>query len=169
MRALADRDRVELAALLIAGLGLVAIAGALAFEHLGGLPPCPLCLEQRFAYYAGIPLALLAFGAARLGHEKTARLALGLVALAFLANAGLGAFHAGVEWGWWPGPQDCAGGSGLSAPESGSLLDRLRATRVVRCDEAAWRLFGLSLAGYNALVSLALAVIAGIGALSARR
>jgi len=73
-------------------------------------------------------------------------------------NAGLGVYHSGIEWHWWPGPQECSGV--IPDLSGGSLLEQLQRTRVVRCDEAPWRFLGLSLAGYNVLISLALAAIA---------
>jgi disulfide bond formation protein DsbB len=82
-------------------------------------------------------------------------------------NIVLGIYHAGVEWHWWAGPADCSGPL-TDLRTGGSLLDQLHAVHVVRCDEAAWRFLGLSLAGYNVLISLALAVIAGFGLSTAR-
>ncbi len=145
------------------------ILGALAFEHIGGLPPCPLCLEQRYAYYAGIPALFLALVLLAAGWPRAAAAVLCLVAAAFLANAGLGAYHAGVEWKLWPGPDTC---SGIAAPlggGKGGILGQLSATRVIRCDEAPWQLFGISLAGWNALASLMLAAGAVSAALRALR
>lgn len=143
------------------GLGLViatgAIMAALAFEHIGGYVPCPLCLQQRYAYYAGIPLV---FAAMALMGEKP-RVAAGLMflfAMAFFANSLLGGYHAGVEWHFWPGPATCAGE--LATPKTtGDLLKGLATTRAVRCDEAAWRLFGLSFAGWNVVLSILLMLI----------
>lgn len=135
---------------LIVSLGV--IATALGFEYLGGYTPCPLCLQQRTAYYAGIPLL---FAAMALVAEKPRLSALlfFVVALAFLANAGLGVYHAGVEWKFWPGPDTC--GTLQAMPtNTADLLKGLEETRVVRCDEAAWRLLGLSFAGWNVVVSL---------------
>ena len=84
------------------------------------------------------------------------------IAIAACCSIVLGTYHAGVEWHWWAGPADCSGPlTDLRA--GGSLLDQLHAVHVVRCDEAAWRFLGLSLAGYNVLISLALAIIAGLG------
>jgi disulfide bond formation protein DsbB len=95
-------------------------------------------------------------------------LALLAIAVAMLWNAGLGAYHSGVEWHWWQGPTDCSGAiPNFSA--GGSLLDQINKTRVIRCDEAAWRFLGLSLAGYNVLVSLFLAGVAAWGAAGAWR
>ena len=152
------------AALAIAVVGGAAILGAWFFQFVLGLRPCPLCLEQRYAYYFAIPLALMAalgdeFGASR----KVLLGALVVIALGMLWNAGLGVYHSGVEWKWWEGPQTC-GGALDDLGTAGGLLQKLQTVNVVRCDEAPWRFLGLSLAGYNALISLALATIAGWGA-----
>jgi disulfide bond formation protein DsbB len=107
---------------------------------------------QRYAYYASIPLLFIAMA---LVSEKprVAALIFFVVALAFLANAGLGVYHAGVEWKFWPGPDTC--GTAQALPTSASdLLSGLDQTRVVRCDEAAWTFAGLSLAGWNVIASL---------------
>ncbi|MBI3433653.1 MAG: disulfide bond formation protein B, partial [Proteobacteria bacterium] len=97
------------------------------------------------------------------GQRRGAALLFVVVALAFLANAALGVYHAGVEWKWWAGPQDCSGPvAGLGA--AANMLARMQATSLVRCDEAPWRFLGLSLAGYNALISAALAAVAALGA-----
>ena len=88
-----------------------------------------------------------------------------VILAAMLCGAALAAYHAGVEWRWWPGPADCSGPiSDFKA--NGSLLDQLQSVHLVRCEEAAWRLFGLSLAGYNVLISLVLAAIAACGLLA---
>jgi len=85
-----------------------------------------------------------------------------------LCGAALAAYHAGVEWRWWPGPTDCSGPlTDLSA--KGSLLNQLQSVQVVRCDEASWRVLGISLAGYNALISLVLAAIAAFGLFTRKR
>jgi disulfide bond formation protein DsbB len=89
--------------------------------------------------------------------------ALVAIALGMLGNAGLGIYHSGVEWKWWAGPQECAGTLDDLGSAS-SLLEKLKSVNVVRCDEAAWRFLGLSLAGYNAVISLVLAGIAVWGA-----
>lgn len=135
-------------------LTVAIILGALAFEHLGGYAPCPLCLEQRYAYYAAIPVLFIAM-ALIAEMPRLAALLFALVALAFLANAGLGAYHAGVEWKFWPGPDTC--GTVQALPTSAAdLLKQMETAKVVRCDEAALRIAGLSLAGWNVLISLAL-------------
>jgi disulfide bond formation protein DsbB len=88
-----------------------------------------------------------------------ARILLVLIALAFLANAAAGVYHAGIEWKWWPGPGECSGGFALQWGEGG-IVD----TPIIRCDEASWRFLGLSFAGWNALVSAFLACLAAYGA-----
>jgi disulfide bond formation protein DsbB len=161
------------AATLVAATGAATILGAYYFQYVMELAPCPLCLEQRIAYYVSIPLAVVvAITAGRGAPRGVVAAGLAIIALAMLLNAGLALFHAGVEWKWWPGPQECSGAQGVLAP-SGDLLSDLEKGRiaVVRCDEAAWRdPFGLlSLAGYNVLISLALAVVAARGALATWR
>ncbi len=144
--------------LLLLVIGLATIAGAWAFQIYGDLVPCPLCFIGRWQYYAGLPLALLALLLAT-SNAGLARILLVLVALAFAAGAVFAAWHAGIEWKFWPGPDTCAGGTG-SPSTAGGLLNQMRTTRVVPCDEAAWQLFGISLAGYNAIISTGLAVLA---------
>lgn len=161
------------AAILVAAVGAATILGAYYFQFVMGLAPCPLCLEQRIAYYVSIPLAVaVAIAAGRGAPRGLVAAGLVVIALAMLLNSGLALFHAGVEWKWWPGPQECSGTPDVLAP-SGDLLSDLEKGRiaVVRCDEAAWRdPFGLlSLAGYNVLISLALAVVAARGAMTAWR
>jgi disulfide bond formation protein DsbB len=157
-----------LAALIVAAAGAAAIAGAWFFELVIKLKPCPMCLEQRIPYYIGIPLAVVvAFAALRKAPRML--VAGGLVVLAglMLWNAYMGVFHAGVEWKLWLGPAECTG-----TPEfggAGGFLNRLQTINITRCDEAAWRFLGVSLAGYNALISAALAGIALWGAKVAAR
>ena len=131
--------------------------------------PCPLCLEQRYAYYLAVPLgALVAVAAARDAPRGVVLAGLAALALAALGNAGLGAYHAGVEWKFWPGPTECTGPVG-NLGSAGNLLERLDTVKVVRCDEVQWTFLGLSLAGYNVLISLLMAAIAPWGFVSARR
>ncbi len=162
-------EPVKLAAGAIALLGLATIGGAWFFQVVVGLPPCPLCLEQRYAYYFSIPLAgLVLVGLAYGASRKVLIAALVVIALGMLWNAGLGAYHAGVEWKFWAGPQDCSG-SISDLGTAGGLLDKLKSIRVVRCDEIPWSFLGLSLAGYNAIISLILSLIAAWGAFAAYR
>jgi disulfide bond formation protein DsbB len=162
-------DRLQTAALCIAAIGAATILGAFIFEYGFGYQPCPLCLDQRIAYYFSIPLAVLAaLGASFGASRKVLVLAFAAIALAMLINAGLGVYHSGIEWRWWPGPSDCSGPLN-SLGSTGGLLKQLRDIHIARCDDAAWRFLGLSLAGYNALISLALAAIAAWGAREAFR
>ena len=154
----------RLAAVLVLLGAAATIAGALVFEHGFGLVPCKLCLVQRNPYYLGIPLA--AVTAVLPAGARLARIGLALLALVFLVSAGLGAYHAGVEWGFWAGPSDCGGGTGTAPAGVNDFLNSLQNVRPVSCTEAAWRFLGLSLAGWNVLISLALAGVAGWGAVA---
>jgi disulfide bond formation protein DsbB len=136
---------------------LAAILIALGFQHLGGMQPCPLCLQQRYAYYAGIPALFVALVLLRSGRPRAAAVLFFLVSLAFLANAGLGAYHAGAEWKFWPGPDSCAA-TGAAPQAGGNLLERLKNVTVIRCDEAAGRFLGLSFAGWNVFLSVAMVI-----------
>jgi disulfide bond formation protein DsbB len=155
------RERpVASAAAAIAAVGAGAILGAWIFQYGFGLKPCPLCLEQRYAYYFAIPLAVMVMLGDQVGASRKVLLAaLVAIALGMAWNAGLGVYHAGVEWKWWAGPQECSGAL-EDLGSAGGLLNKLQSISVVRCDDAAWRFLGLSLAGYNALISLALAAVA---------
>jgi disulfide bond formation protein DsbB len=154
---------IAAAALVVAVAGAVTIMGAWFFQYGLGLKPCPLCLEQRYAYYFAIPLAVMVLLGTSVGAKRKVLLAaLFAIAAGMLWNAGLGAFHAGVEWKLWAGPTECSGELG-GLGSTTDLLNQLQSISVVRCDEAAWRFLGLSLAGYNVLISLALVVVAGWG------
>ena len=112
---------------------------------------------QRWAYYAGIPMLFVALVWVAADRPLLARLSFIAVALAFLANAGLGAYHAGAEWQFWPGPDTCAAAAGPVQRSVDGLLQQLgNATPVIRCDRAAWRFLGLSFAGWNVVASLVL-------------
>lgn len=151
------------ASLAVTLIAAATIAGAWFFQLVLEILPCPLCLEQRYAYYLAIPLGALTALAARGGAPRPLLLAgLAILTLAALANAGLGAYHSGVEWGFWKGPTDCTGPV-VNLGSAGDLLSRLDTVKVVRCDEVQWRFLGLSLAGYNVLISLLMAAIAAWG------
>ena len=156
------------AALVVAAAATATIAGAWFFELVIKLKPCPLCLEQRWPYYVAIPLALIVAAAAWRRAPRAIVIG-GLIALALvlLWGAGLGVYHAGIEWKLWTGPADCSGAAELG-PAS-DFLKRLANQNIQRCDEAAWRFLGLSLAGYNALIAAALALVALCGAAAIRR
>lgn len=150
--------RWPLAALIVSALML---AAAHAFQA-AGYAPCHLCLRQREVYWAIIAVSAIALAAnRRRPNAKQAKLFTTLIGLGFLYGAGLAAFHAGVEWKFWPGPEICSGGFGnFQARDLSTALEGPQ--RVIRCDEAAWRLLGLSMAGYNALISLGLAALSGL-------
>jgi disulfide bond formation protein DsbB len=149
------------AALVILVVAAATIGGALLFEHGFGYVPCKLCLQQRLPYYAALPVALATAMAP--GRGPWLRLGLAVLGLLFLISAGLGMYHSGVEWGFWLGPSDCGGGAGAAAGNIADFMKSLNNTHVVSCTEAAWRFLGLSLAGWNALISLALVPVAGWG------
>ncbi|WP_439370715.1 disulfide bond formation protein B [Bradyrhizobium sp. DASA03120] len=151
------------ASLAVTGIAAATIAGAWFFQLVLEILPCPLCLEQRYAYYLAIPVGALTALAARAGAPRPLLLAgLAILALATLANAGLGTYHSGVEWGLWKGPTDCSGPV-INLGSAADLLSKLDTVKVVRCDEVQWRFLGLSLAGYNVLISLLMAAIAAWG------
>lgn len=158
--------RIELWIVAALTAAICVIVAALLLEHLGGLAPCPLCYQQRYAYYAGIPALIAAYLAVNRELGLLTVVLLAAVCLAFLGNAGIGVYHAGVEWKLWAGPTTCSTVGGQFKPFTGNLLDSLKSTQVVRCDEAAWRLLGLSLAGWNVLASFLIAALVGIGLIS---
>jgi disulfide bond formation protein DsbB len=155
-------------ALFLAVAMLAVVGSALAFQYIGGFLPCKLCYEQRLPYYFGAPLMLVAF-VSSLQH-KSPLLVRGLFLVGGLLmayNLYLGVYHAGVEWAWWAGPTDCGM---VAAPTSsaGTLLDDINKVVPPSCDKAALRILGLSMAGWNAIASLILAVVAFKGALARR-
>ena len=156
------------AAIAIAAVGSAAILGAWFFQFGLGLKPCPLCLEQRYAYYFAIPLAVMVVMGDQVGAARKVLIAaLVVIAAGMLWNAYLGVYHSGIEWKWWQGPTDCSGALD-NLGSAGNLANTLQTMSVVRCDQAAWRFLGLSLAGYNALISLTLAAIAVWGVIGER-
>jgi disulfide bond formation protein DsbB len=134
-------------------LGLATILGALGSQYIGGLSPCELCLEQRLAYYWGLPLLaaiLILWNRLPLTVWYVAML---IAAAIFVWSAYMGAYHAGVEWGFWPGPTACTG-TGVAV--SFNDLSNINATRIIPCDKVQFSFLGISMAGYNALISLAI-------------
>ncbi len=157
--------RQKLVALLLA-IGMAAtVGGALAFQHIGGYIPCKLCYEQRMPYYIGAPLMLLALLAALTPLPGVVSRVLLLGGAALMAyGLYLGVYHSGVEWAWWRGPTDC--GIVVAPPDTGGngVLDSLNSVIPPSCDEAALRILGLSLAGWNAIAALGLGLVALWGA-----
>lgn len=127
------------------------LAGAFAFQYVGGLAPCKLCLWQRWPHAAAVLVGLAALA-------LPGRVLPLLGAAAALATSGIGLYHAGIEQHWWAGPTTCTSGpiAGLSSED---LLNQILAAPIVRCDEIAWSLAGLSMASWNAVLSLLLALV----------
>ncbi len=145
--------------LLVATIGSAAILlGAFAFQHIGGMPPCKLCLWQRWPHAAAalIGVIIILTGKIQLAW---------LGALASLSTAAVGMYHVGVEQGWWEGPTSCTS-SGVSNMSSEDLLNQILAAPLVRCDDIAWQMAGISMAGWNAILSL---VLAALWVVAARR
>lgn len=161
-------NRQSFAALALLLAMIAVIATVLGFEHIGGYIPCKLCLGQREPYYAAMPVALVAaLSAWRLWPACLTRGGLFITGLLMVYATILGAHHAGVEWGWWPGPGDC-GGAGQTITDTGDLLSSLTADPPPACDEAAGRFLGLSFAGWNVVASAALAAFAFWAAIGGR-
>lgn len=133
-------------------LAAAVLASAYAFQHLGGLQPCVLCLYQRWPWWIALGLCVAAVLLRGRGKAPTALAA--LASLTILVGAGIAVFHVGVEQQWWPGLASCGGVSGAPLTLE-ALKQQILNAPVVRCDEVAWSLFGISMAGYNALVSAA--------------
>jgi disulfide bond formation protein DsbB len=154
--------------LLAALVSAAMLATAHGFETFGGYAPCLLCLRQREVYWAAIAVGLLGFAAAAV-RPTFGRVASILLLGLFAAGTLVAGFHAGVEWKWWPGPTSCAGPTGAIAADA--LADLLAGAKMrpPACDVAAWRMFGLSMAGYNALASAVLTVVSACAAYGGRK
>ena len=133
--------------LLAAGGSMALLLGAFAFQHLGGMAPCKLCLWQRWPHGAAIVLGLLTL---ILGPRA---LIAGLGVVAALATSAIGFYHVGVEQKWWEGPQGCTGFD-ISDLSPAELMDAINAAPLIRCDEIPWELLGVSMAGWNVIASL---------------
>jgi len=131
---------------------LALLGGALGSQYLGGLYPCEMCHWQRWPHYAAVPLAIIAIFAR---NTSAGRPMLLLAALAIAVSGAIGVFHAGVEYGWWEGLTNCA----TSTPAGGDFLADIMATPIVACDQPQWTLIGISLAGFNAILSLGSAMV----------
>lgn len=147
------------------------LAIAHAFETFGGYAPCTLCLHQRTVYWAAGAIALAGMVlTSRSGMERF-RWAFNIaLALAFAIGMGIAIYHSGAEWKWWPGPTTCASSGGKV--DLGALAAIAEGTAKIKppsCDEAAWRLFGISMAGFNVLISLKLTVLSLMAATSRRQ
>lgn len=144
-------NRRNLLILLAAGGSAALLLGAFGFQYLGGLAPCKLCLWQRWPHAAAVAIGVLALWLPGRALPLAG-------ALAALTTAGIGAWHTGVERGWWAGPDSCTSGPvGGLTPEQ--LMEKILAAPLVRCDDVPWELFGLSMASWNALASAGLALL----------
>jgi len=149
-------DRRRFAILLAAGGSAAVLAAALAFQYLGGLAPCQLCIWQRWPHAAAVGIGVLALIVTRGIPGRILPL---LGSLAALASAGIGVFHVGVEQKWWEGLASCTAGS-ISGLSTADLLNPdVAVGAVVRCDAIAWQMFGISMAGWNVILSALLAMI----------
>ena len=144
------------AGILAGSVALSLLLGALAFQYVGGLPPCEMCHWQRWPHIAAALIGLIGIALVLAGLlPRYSTRAMTVFAIAALALSGLiGIYHAGVEWIWWQGPTTCT-----SPGFNPAAMTSPDAFHVVRCDVAAWRLLGISLAGYNALFSLGAAAL----------
>ncbi len=160
LTAAVPRSHLKFYLLVLAGMGAV-ILSALAFEHIGGYQPCKLCLEQRVPWYSGIPVMALATLALFMKWPPIITRNLMLVAgIILIYSVYLGVHHSGVEWGWWQGPGDCGAVEGGLATNTVDFLKQLEQSVPPSCTDAALRVFGLSFAGWNAVMSLIFALIA---------
>lgn len=148
-RPVIESSSTRLAQNLALAVPALLLGGAYVSQYGFGLYPCEMCWWQRWPHFAALALALLSFAVA------PARLWTALAGGAILVSGAIGLFHAGVEYGWWPGITSCAA---IVSAEGGSALESIMNTPLVRCDEAAWDLFGISLAGFNFLISTAAAL-----------
>ena len=164
VRDLARRDPPLAAAAIIAVIGALTLGTVYFFEYVLLIAPCPLCLEQRIAFYVSVPLAiLLLLGANHGASRKVLLLGFLVIAGIMLWNTGLSVYHAGVEWKLWQGPTDCSGPIDKFGSVS-NMMNQLQRISLVRCDEASWRFLGISLAGWDVPLSLGLAAVAVWGA-----
>ena len=147
------------ACLLLALASAAILLGALGLQYLGGLPPCPLCIWQRWPY-----VALIVLGG--VGWRARPRAMLGLATLVLLVGAGLAAYHVGIEQGWWALPAGCVAGGGAESVEE---LKRLLAEAPPACDQVSFTFLGLTLAGWNLVASLLLALFTCAAALGLGR
>tara|TARA_B100001173_G_C15987889_1_gene547594 strand:- start:752 stop:1210 length:459 start_codon:yes stop_codon:yes gene_type:complete len=137
---------------ILAGLGsLFLLIGALMFQYLGDMPPCKMCYWQRYPHLLAVAVSVLIF------FTQIERLKL-LGLISALATSTIGAYHVGVEQDWWKGPQSCTSGSidGLSTDD---LIEQIMTATLVRCDDIPWQLFGISMAGWNVVISFMLAFL----------
>lgn len=137
------------------------LAGAYAFEYIGGLPPCDLCWTQRYAH-----MAILGLSAGGILLKHSSCLVRGIMGaatvIAFDVSIFAAGYHAGVEQKWWKGPTTCTSDGINTEADMESLFDSMMEAKLVLCDEIAWEMFGISMAGYNFLISLAVGLFVAV-------
>ncbi|WFU01323.1 disulfide bond formation protein B [Rhizobium sp. CB3171] len=162
-KTLTSRAGLTYSALLAIGM-IIVIGSALGFQYIGGYIPCALCLEQRQPYYYGIPVAIAAALTAALGLPSwITRALLAIAGIMMVVGGGIGVYHAGVEWHFWAGPTTCSTSASSMTQNAGDLLNELSTIKGPSCTEAALRVLGLSMAGWNVIASVILAAIAFAG------
>ncbi len=144
-------SRFGLARALALAVPVALLAGAWGSQLIGGLIPCEMCHWQRWPHYAAIPIALLAFV-----PGLPQKLFVALAALAIAVSGAIGVFHAGVEYHWWQGITACTSAIDTS---KGDPLAAILAAPMIRCDAPQWQMFGISLAGFNAIISIGSALV----------
>ncbi|EJK84619.1 disulfide bond formation protein B [Agrobacterium rhizogenes] len=158
-----SRAGLSYSALLAIGM-IIVVGSALGFQHIGGYIPCALCLEQRQPYYYGIPVAIVAALTAILRLPSwITRTLLAIAGLMMVVGGGIGVYHAGVEWHFWAGPTTCSTSASSMTQNAGDLLNELSTIKGPSCTEAALRVLGISMAGWNVVASVILAAIAFVG------
>lgn len=135
------------------------LLGALGSQYIGGLFPCDMCYWQRWPHGAAIVLALASFTAP--AHNSRSRLLVALAAVAIAVSGAIGVYHVGVEMGFYEGVTACSAGSATTDP--GALLEEIMNAPVIRCDQVQWEFLGISMAGWNAIISLGSAALILIG------
>jgi disulfide bond formation protein DsbB len=152
----------RLSALVLLVASAAVLGSALMSQYIGDLEPCVLCVYQRVPYAAAISFAFV--GLMMSGSHRAVAAVHCLATVAFLIGAAIAAYHVGVEQQWWAGTTECTGAAGSSAQSVDELRAQIMSAPTIRCDEVAWSLFGISMAGYNFLVSLVLAAFAVMAA-----
>jgi disulfide bond formation protein DsbB len=131
------------------------LGGALAFQYVGGLQPCHICLWERWPHRVAIAIGVLALALPVVGGRRVLAI---LGALSMAVSAGLGLYHVGVEQHWWEGPTSCTG-SDIAGLKTDDLLNQIMNAPVVHCDQIAWEMWGISMAGWNMIFSLLLVAV----------
>jgi disulfide bond formation protein DsbB len=148
---------------IVLAVSVLTLGGAYFFQYVLGYAPCHLCLQERIPYIFAIGAALIADILSREANLGVAPVVfLSLCVLAFAIGTGLSAYHVGVEYKWWPGPSSCTGGGLVSNSLDALVLELQSGQRLPQCDKAAWTLFGISLAGFNFVISLCLTFISAL-------